>query len=535
MTHGTALGMQPATEAARPTVAELAYAFDLGDGELSDAAKEAAARMQRLAAIWQANNTPTPIILRTLRQVARRHRVELPMKPGMTAAINRLTHPAWWRQAFRLRFRHVEHAAIGAGQVHAHASPYLSPRAARRFERDRLRTAELLESLEAVNQVTGEVIALDELAANSLANPANRRKALAARIKGIEQHAEAEGMKALFLTLTCPSRMHPRRSEGGAQNGRFDGTSPRQAQRYLCRVWSHAMRKMKHDGVTTYGLRIVEPHHDACPHWHALVFVAPDQAGALIDTMRAYALRDSPDEPGALKHRFVVKHVDPTKGSAVGYVLKYVSKSIDGEGVETDDESTESGTDAARRIVGWARLWGIRQFQFFGLPAITPTRELFRCEREGLPSRALQEAHDATKANDYAAYLATLRSYSMRFSVDYSERPSARYRDETARRILGLSAGAIDLPSVAHIVTRTDEWRIQPRGGEASSAPGAAPWTRFNNSAPVDSIEVSGPHLRSGARVERDAKPSSRRRPPQAPPPGHPRPIATPSTPGVSA
>ena len=466
-----------------PGLEALAQTFDLPDDELGDAAKQAAAHMQRLAALWQANSTPTTIILRAVRRIARKHCVELPSKPGLTATINRLTHPAWWRQSFRRRFRHVEHAAIGSGHVHRHASPYLSPRAAKRFERDRARTAELLGSLEAINQVTGEVIALDELAANSLANPANRRKALAVRIKGVEQHAATAGMEALFLTLTCPSRMHPRHEKSGMPNDRFDGTSPRQAQQYLCKVWSHAIRKLQNDGIAPYGLRVVEPHHDACPHWHALVFVAPDHAGGLIDTMRSYALRDSPNERGALERRFKVERIDPAKGSALGYVLKYVSKSIDGEGVESDNESGESGTDAARRIVGWARLWGIRQFQFFGLPAITPTRELFRCDRESLPSRALKEAHDATKANDYAAYLAALRTYSMGFRVDYSERPSARYRDETAHRILGLIARAIDLPSATHIVTRTDEWLIQPRGGEGSRTPPAAPWTRFNNCA----------------------------------------------------
>ncbi|CAN5343981.1 hypothetical protein BH11PSE9_BH11PSE9_21070 [soil metagenome] len=484
--------MAAAASAARPSAepAEDVQAFDLSDGELAGLAKERAAHMQRLAAIWQANDTPAPIVMRAMRRVARRHRITLPCKPGLTSAINRMTHPAWWRRQLRTRLRHVEHAAIGAGQVHGHAAPYLSPRAERRFERDRTRNAELLASMEAINQVTGEVIALDELAENSLANPANRRKALAVRIKGVEKHAAAAGLEALFLTITCPSRMHPRHSKTGARNARHDGTSPRQAQAYLCKVWSSAIRKLQHDGIAAFGLRVVEPHKDACPHWHALVFVAPEMAYTLVETFRSYAFRESPNEPGAAEHRFKVERIDPARGSALGYVLKYVSKSIDGEGVDIDHESGKSGTDAARAIVGWARLWGIRQFQFFGLPAITPTRELFRCEREGLPSEALRQAHDATKANDYAAYLDALQSFALRFSVDYSERPSARYPGETARRILGLSAGAVDLLTIAHLVTRTDEWRIQPRGADALSAVDATPWTRFNNSAPVDSIEV---------------------------------------------
>ena len=47
--------------------------------------------------------------------------------------------------------------------------------------------------------------------------------------------------------------------------------------------------------------------------------------------MRRHALRDGPDERGAQARRFTVERIDPAKGSAVGYVAKYVSKSIDGE------------------------------------------------------------------------------------------------------------------------------------------------------------------------------------------------------------
>ena len=48
--------------------------------------------------------------------------------------------------------------------------------------------------------------------------------------------------------------------------------------------------------LTPYGLRTVEPHHDACPHWHALLFAPPEQLEAILHTLRAYALADSPDE-----------------------------------------------------------------------------------------------------------------------------------------------------------------------------------------------------------------------------------------------
>lgn len=466
-------------------------AIDLSDNELHDHALQAATAVRRLDLQWLASGATEPDIKRRLRQVAKHHSVEPPDKRELQQLLNRFKDPAWWRRALRKRFRLLEHAAIRSGQVHERASPYVSGKALRRAARDRRRTAELLDAIDVINQTTGEVLPLSELASNSLANPANRRKAMMARIKGIEQHAEARGDVALFFTITCPSRMHARRSTGAA-NARHDGTGTRTAHAHLNRVWRRAMRKLKHDGVEVCGLRVVEPHHDGCPHWHVLAFTAPAHAESLTETLRAYALGDSPNEPGASKHRFTVVRVDPKQGSAVGYVAKYVAKNMDGEGVGFDADTGATAADSALRSVTWARLWGVRQFQFFGVPSITPTRELYRVEPSSLPSHsgALQAAHDACKANDYGAWLAACHAHAIRFGVDYIERPSSRYGGETSSRICGLTVKASDLPSALQLTTRTDEWRFEPRRSEAVGGEIAAPWTRFNNCAPVDFIEV---------------------------------------------
>ncbi|WP_461552938.1 replication endonuclease [Sulfuriferula sp.] len=45
-------------------------------------------------------------------------------------------------------------------------------------------------------------------------------------------------------------------------------------------------------------LDVAEPHHDATPHWHMLLFVAPEQRDRFREIIRHYALQDSPDEEG---------------------------------------------------------------------------------------------------------------------------------------------------------------------------------------------------------------------------------------------
>ncbi|WP_347369201.1 replication endonuclease, partial [Vibrio vulnificus] len=81
------------------------------------------------------------------------------------------------------------------------------------------------------------------------------------------------------------------------------------------------------------------------------------------------ALVDSPNEKGAKKRRFTSETIDFNRGSAVGYVAKYLSKNVDGQHIEKDRNSNLSGIEAAERVVTWARVNQIRQFQFIGGPS----------------------------------------------------------------------------------------------------------------------------------------------------------------------
>lgn len=474
----------------------LAERFDMPDSEIRDKAERLALSVLRQELRWDRNADASEADrIRSLRRLAKRHQVAFPNYRTHREIANRMRDPQWWRRQLRTRFRAVELHAIQGGQVHAKTSPHVSRKALLRQLRHGERLAEQMDALEVVNETTGEAIPMSEIRERSLANPTMRRNALMARMKGIDLHAQSKGDVGLFLTITCPSRMHPWHSSGQA-NTRYDGTYPAKAQKHLSKVWRLALREAAHAGIKPYGLRTVEAHHDACPHWHVLAFLPQEQAEDFARIVRRHALRSDPNEPGASERRFTLKAIDPTKGSAVGYVAKYVSKCVDGHGVEQHDESELDGAQTALRQVAWSRIWSIRQFQFFGLPPITPLRELYRVDGAGLAvaGEGVMELHGACKANDYAAYLAALEHHGIELGTTYQLRNSTRYEDEQSRALSGIEIQGGALVAPMQIETRTEQWRIQRRAAAHQAGPEGesnaqccTPWTRINNCAALDS------------------------------------------------
>jgi hypothetical protein len=449
--------------------------FDATDDELSDRAERAAKHVRQRLSVEQTDSEQ----LAVLGRVARKYGVKRPSK-GLAGQRVRLTDSKWWRAQFRKHFQLIEHAAIKAGLVHSRAAPYVSDQAMRRHERHARRTAKLLESLEAVNESTGEVRSMQEAVAHSLSNPENRRTAVMVCVRGMEEYAQERGFVAVMVTITCPRRMHARLHASGEANPNYDQTSPAKAQKYLRRLWNNATRNLSHQGMQPgrdyFGFRVVEPHHDGTPHWHVLIFVAPARLDAMLATLRAYALKDSGSEPGAQDHRFKWQEMDKAKGSAVGYLAKYIAKNIDGHGVGEDHEAGRPASSMALRTVVCARTWDWRQFQFFGVQ-VTPFRELYRCDSAPAGLEAASELWQASKANDFAAFLRARAARDTRLKVMHEDTQSRRYPGELAKRLRGIWAH--DGERWHAVVTRPDNWSIRFRAFAFSPFP----WTRFNNSA----------------------------------------------------
>jgi hypothetical protein len=297
-------------------------------------------------------------------------------------AVRRMVAAHWWKG--RLRKAHGkarETAAIKLGLVRRDRECYASSVSVLDRQWQNERNAATLAATIAKNLETEQEFTLAELAAKGPANAAIKRAELMTRINGFERIAIAAGHAGLFLTITCPSKMHRMKTQGArtVENGKWDGTTPDGAQRYLAKVWARIRAALARRQVNLYGFRIAEPQHDGTPHWHCLFFYDAKHEATVRAMVRRYALAMDGDEPGAQEKRCDFKTMDPAKGTAAGYIAKYIAKNIDGYRLEKDLEGTDA-LETSARVEAWATRWRIRQFQQIGGPPVTVWRELRRVE-----------------------------------------------------------------------------------------------------------------------------------------------------------
>ncbi|MFT6094358.1 MAG: hypothetical protein ACJA2Q_002262 [Pseudohongiellaceae bacterium] len=258
-----------------------------------------------------------------------------------------------------------------------------------------------MQELKATNQF-GQEFTLQDLIDSSVSNPEIRRAELMVKLRGFDTVAQNRGLAAEFYTITCPSRFHPVHSKSGKPNENYDGSSAKEANNYLQRLWTCIRSKLDRDEIGIFGFRVAEPHHDGCPHWHMILFMEPKHVKSCRQTIRHYALQESPNERGAQERRFVAKAIDPKKGSAIGYLAKYISKNINGANLESGIYG-DCPIETAERIDTWASVNKIRQFQQIGGPSVTTWRELRRLHEE--QGGLVEEARSAADASDWAAFV----------------------------------------------------------------------------------------------------------------------------------
>ncbi len=318
-------------------------------------------------------------------------------------------HRAWENKLNKTRVIMREHLAIAVGQVQKSASPYCSRDCMHEWKAQKKRNRDFIKGMSVFDEDTGEEIALSEMFYKSTANQAIRRCELMVRMAGFQKIAEAMGCEGLFLTLTAPSKYHNTRKQGGFVES-WTGASPRETQEYLCAVWARIRAQLKREDLQVFGFRVAEPHHDGTPHWHLLLFMQPHDVHRIREIFISHAIAEETTElfpkvyrdpivgPLDYRPRCDVKLMDPAKGTATGYIAKYISKNIDGYGMddEKDEETGRDQKEMAAHVTAWASRWRIRQFQPIGGAPVTTYRELRRYANNDV--------------NAFRSYVATLNS-----------------------------------------------------------------------------------------------------------------------------
>lgn len=425
--------------------------------------------------------------------------------------------PKWWvRRLRKIWDQYNEHCAILLGKVRKGVSAYVSSQGLQAFiERQRMAAA-WLKDMEAYNAQDDIIISLEDAVKASIANPENRRHELVVRARGFSDVADEMGYVGLFFTWTAPSRFHPwktvKASQAGkadstTENPKHDGSSPRDAQHYISELWKRCRSALDRnlsqrgeflmeDPIDYFGFRVVEPHHDGTPHWHLLIWVKPEHQHRLIGILQRYALShdkddlvrkrhpDSKQPYSDIKPRFDWKVMDKEKGGAVGYIVKYIAKNIDGYrvGDEGDLEAETAATEGARRVRAWASLWGLRQFQPLKGPPVGIWRELRRLpgrlqEAKGIPvaplaSPVMEECRRYADAVDWKNFTQAMGGPCCR----RDERPLSIHRTALAEHYNQygeLQTKLVGVRATDGLIqqTRTGEWVLRKCGTHA--APGA--------------------------------------------------------------
>jgi len=448
------------------------------DWDIREAAKEVARTAYLMAVEEMHSGAGHDGVRRALEGLCQGWGIEPAAQQGEPGLLRMLDERWLLRRLRRAHNRRAEGAAIAGGVVRRGLWPYASQDAVQRRQDQRKRNAAAMAAAWA-EAADGEAVPMEAIVEGSQANPANKRAELMVRIRGCDGYASMAGWACEFWTLTAPSRYHAQRITGACAepNPNFDGSTPRDAQHWLCKVWARARAAWKRRGLTVAGLRTAEPHHDGCPHWHLIAYGPARDLRFARRLLRVYGLRDSGDEAGAKKYRFKAMRAETGKGAAA-YAAAYVSKNIDGGGMEgeRDDETGRKVSDSVKRVDAWAAHWSIRQFQFFGMPAVGIWRTLRRIENCPLPeSSDIYRAWAAADASDWGEFWRRAVAGGLSLIRQGIGRLT-EYGDEAAQTVAGVAEGGRRLllkarDWVIHWGDKRTVARLKNAGGVAFDLP----------------------------------------------------------------
>jgi Bacteriophage replication gene A protein (GPA) len=184
----------------------------------------------------------------------------------------------------------------------------------------------------------------------------SRRAQWYAMILGLTDRAKRDGMIAVFVTCTLPSKYHANPSEG--VNSHDPRLSPTIGAQELNRRWGRVRARLRKAGIRYPGVRTIEPHADGTGHYHFQLWIFPDDYQAFYEAFDDHFNDGKRVKTPALK---IKKWKEKGAGSASSYVMSYVMKAL----------HPNLNGNAENRQLTRARAWmkhaGVRRIALVGL------------------------------------------------------------------------------------------------------------------------------------------------------------------------
>lgn len=341
--------------------------------------------------------------------------------PGTSPAsqMARVNDARFWRRAIRTTLlREREHfylrlALLGRGRETYVSDAQLSTRLAQlRRQKQWLEETVLVPRYLVPGEANDGLLTLAKVAAS----PRTRFAKLYTFVKAMDRLSQEAGLASAMVTLTLEPEWHPSPSHG---KNTWNGASPREGHRLMAARWQAILIALHKAGIGVSGLRVVEPHQDACPHWHVWLLYRPEaETDILAAVMRQFPHKlkvRAPSRRGETAHagdvmfdsrgdaltgasrplthpkegaQVEVSKIDRSISSGASYAMKYLLKTVDGgeplnkqvdlfgdaEQGDTSDDAKKARQakrkahqESARRVDAYRSLWGINAGQLFGV------------------------------------------------------------------------------------------------------------------------------------------------------------------------
>jgi hypothetical protein len=209
--------------------------------------------------------------------------------PGdcVSTQLARVSDARFWRGAIRVRLmREREHFFLRLRLVGSRAEAYVSDMQLGLRQAQLKRQAEWMKQTVLVPRylapgASGSVLTLEQVASSAR----TRFAKLYTFVQAVDAIGIEQGLSTAMLTLTLEPEWHPNPSHC---SNSWNGKNPREAHQDMGRRWQSVLRDLDRYGIGLSGLRVTEPHQDACPHWHVWLLYRPEDEQRILETVMRY-------------------------------------------------------------------------------------------------------------------------------------------------------------------------------------------------------------------------------------------------------